>query len=188
MRAIQKLLIAILFIVAVLEAGLFFVVPEDLIVLHAISKQREKSHVIRFMPQWLARTKFDMLGYNSCYLASATGGKNSLVNFLVNAHGSGAYKGQTISLLERAIAQGCDLNAVSDFDGVAPLHAAVIAGDISMVDFLLKAGADLNVRVKRAGKASDGLNTYELSKLLVQNDASQPRLAITMMLGNVANK
>ncbi len=86
-----------------------------------------------------------------------------------------------MSLLKHFVEKGHSID--QPWDGYTPIHSAILAGDTEVVEYLVEQGADLQAVIRNPGKANDGMNSFEFSKLLV---AKRPQdfQAITAILAS----
>lgn len=65
-----------------------------------------------------------------------------------------ACKQQSIVLIKLAIANGANVNCVSD-EGLTPLQYAAIYGDVGIIRFLYMLGAEVNIKDNEGNRLSD---------------------------------
>jgi len=73
--------------------------------------------------------------------------------------------GYVLSLAQRAIDEGSDINNVASY-GLSGLHEAVLFNSIVAADFLISNGAECNKVVSRPGKPIDGMGALEMAEYL----------------------
>ena len=109
---------------------------------------------------WRIRTLESCPSLDSSSPESPTG-------YVVNAYNMpNTDNAKVFEVLAILIDIGCDINARNSFGGV-PLHNPVMAGEIQMVRFLLRNGADPFLRFEGNERNShlSGLNSFQLSQL-----------------------
>lgn len=77
------------------------------------------------------------------------------------------------------ILNGLDVNGVNHYgeDNLTPLHGAVLINDVELVNFLLKHGADINIK-----PPSINMTPLELARLLQENEPSVDRRKVVQAL------
>lgn len=69
-----------------------------------------------------------------------------------------------MSLLRHFVEKGYSIE--EPWDGYTPIHSAILSADAEVVQYLVERGADLEAVIHNPGKANDGMNSFEFSKLL----------------------
>ena len=72
------------------------------------------------------------------------------------------------ALFKRYIDQGIPVNQISSI-GYSPLHEAIIARDIPLIELLVNADADLNLKVTSDNQNIKGMNAIELTKHMAKS-------------------
>ena len=70
-----------------------------------------------------------------------------------------------MSLLRHFVEKGLSIDEL--WGGYAPIHAAMLAGDAEVVEFLIEHGASLQSVINNPGGDNDGMNSFEFSEWLV---------------------
>ncbi|MFN3882356.1 MAG: hypothetical protein ACK4L8_13115 [Nitrincola lacisaponensis] len=101
------------------------------------------------------------------------------LDYILNLEGPNKYK-----IAEIFISRGLDVNGVNHFSNmdVTPLHASVLYNDVERVVFLIKQGADVNIR-------SEGyeMTALELAEKLHEDNDKEDRSEIIRILSSVSH-
>lgn len=149
-------LFVFMFLVLVSAAGIYTMTRYNIENLIVCSTNEKASYIPAFACETYLY-HFRGHGTDLAFMKKRTG-----LNFLVNVEDPLKRR----RLFEFFIGKGMDVNAVSNIDGLTPLHAAILLNDHELVHFLLKNGANKLVRER-----TNGLTPLEF---LGQMDAQFP--------------
>lgn len=87
-------------------------------------------------------------------------------NFIAAGYSTGdsSYNAAVFELAQKFIAKGADINR--SWNGFTPLQAAVVVNEPVLVEYLLRNGADPDIKFARPGKAGDQMDTSEFAQYL----------------------
>ncbi len=106
-------------------------------------------------------------------------GEGAGLDYILNLESPDKYK-----IAEIFISRGLDVNGVNHFSNkdVTPLHSSVFYNDVERVNFLIKQGADANIR-------SEGyeMTALELAEKLHKDNDKEDRSEIIRILSSVSN-
>ena len=90
-----------------------------------------------------------------------------------------------MSLLKHFVEKGYSID--EPWDGLTPIHSAILFADAEVVQYLVEQGADLEAVIHNPGRAHDGMNSFEFSELLVAR-RPQDFQAIETILNSAENE
>ncbi len=92
-----------------------------------------------------------------------------------------------LSMAERAINEGSDINNVADF-GLSALHEAVLFNSLDVAKFLVSKGAKCDVLLARPGKKVDGMDAVEFAEFLYRKKGANRTDLIAFLKSSNCNK
>jgi ankyrin repeat protein len=163
---VRNLLLPLVIAALIGEALVLILVPDEIMVLAAAARWNENDLLSVVLPEKLARAKLKLSGFKSCELDSF-GPAVPVASFLTAAY-TEPNSGRLFlrSLFDKAIKQGCEIDAYSSISGLTSLHEAILFNDLNLVDFLMNKGANPYQKIKRPGTAFDGKNGVEMIGIL----------------------
>lgn len=101
------------------------------------------------------------------------------LEYILNLESPGKYK-----IAEIFISRGLDVDGINHFNNkdITPLQASVFYNDVERVKFLIKQGADINIRSE-----GHGMTALELAKKLHKENDKEDRSEIIKILSSVSN-
>ena len=160
-----KITLGIFVLVTTIQILSISQLSDDYLLVRAVSPTVDATD--RLTPSWMAKAKLKIFGLKSCDIPK----RNSsipVVSYLVAGYGDKDLDEETSDeLIIWAIEQGCSVDSRED-TGLLPIHAAIIFDQPRVLSFLLTLGADLNLKVVRAGSIIDGMSTKEFANFIVK--------------------
>lgn len=68
------------------------------------------------------------------------------------------------------------------WEGLAPIHSAILFADAEVVQYLVEQGADLQAVIHNPGRKNDGMNSFEFAQLLVAKQPQRYRAIETILV------
>ena len=183
MKTTVKIISTLLVLYIGFVAYVFKTIPEDMLVIHATSKEYDPNFTASLIPKSLVRETFKLTGFKGCTPESDPVSPSTWLMTLVSGYDSGDIDFENVTIfIDIVLEQGCDINEKS-IDGMTALHSTGLFGNARMAEYLLQKGADPYVRIERPGKNSHEMTALQLAQFVHEKDKDPRYKEVIEVLG-----